>query len=517
MTKRLLVLLLAAAFLGPVALAAARTWKSADGRFSTEAELIGLEDGKAQLKKTDGKVVQVPLRSLSAADQEYVHKRYPETAGRSGEEDESEPADKPSAAKAVEGIAAQDIAMKLIRLDPPKRKSRAKPGTLADYILHLTQPQQFIQRGKGGPAEAEFHRLVKKEPKYIAPIPFRGVVNLGGHQFGFALDATGPKAAGYDKLYFDTNGNGDLTDDRPEKAIEVTQPGPKMWQAQFPAVTVTLDTGDEPLEYAFLMSVLCTEAGDNSYATVSLYSAVAREGFLIQGKRRVKVVLVDRNSNGRFDDVVSIQPGGNVAEGDLLLINPNPKKALAAGGNSPDRSLVSKVLSVGKSCYRMEVARDGSKLKLTPMQMALGSVAGPGPSYRAVLTSDDYGVVVLNGVKDQKIALAEGTWKVVNYTLDATVGSGGRTAIEATFAGEPPAMTVRKGETARLPFGGAFHAAVTAARVEKSKVSLQLAIVGPSGEQCKNISLNGGKPPKPHFLIKDQDDKIIQQGDFEYG
>ena len=225
--------------------------------------------------------------------------------------------------------------MKLLRLDPPKRKSRSKPGTLADYILRLTQPQQFIQRGKGGAPTRPSSAGSSRRSRSTSPrSPFRGVVNLGGRQFAFALDATGPKAAGYDKLYFDLNGNGDLTDDRPERAIEVTQPGPKMSQSQFPPVTVTLDTGGEPMEYAFLLSVLCNEAGDNSYATVSLYSAVAREGYMIQGKRRLKVLLVDRNSNGRFDDVVSLQPGGNVTEGDLLLINPNPKKALAGDGGT---------------------------------------------------------------------------------------------------------------------------------------------------------------------------------------
>ncbi len=207
------------------------------------------------------------------------------------------------------------------------------------------------------------------------------MVKLGDRQFCFALDAVSPKAAGYDKLYFDANGNGDLTDDPPEKATEVTQPGPKMSQSQFPRVNVTLDVGGQPVEYAFLLSVLCTEAGDNSYATVSLYSAVAREGYMVQGKRRLKVLLVDRNSNGRFDDVVSVQPGGNVAEGDLLLINPNPKKPPAGdGGAGPDRNLVGKVLYVGKSFYRMAVTPDGSKLQLTPMKLSLGNVAGPGPS-----------------------------------------------------------------------------------------------------------------------------------------
>ena len=106
------------------------------------------------------------------------------------------------------------MALKLLRLDPPKRKSRGKSVALADYVLRLTEPQQFVQQDKwSGAAQAEFQRLVKKEPKYVVPIPFRGVAKLGGRSFCFALDAVAPKAAGYDRLYFDANGNGDLTDD----------------------------------------------------------------------------------------------------------------------------------------------------------------------------------------------------------------------------------------------------------------------------------------------------------------
>ena len=75
--KRLLVLLLIVAFFVPVAMAASRTWKSSSGRFSVEAELVGFKDGKVQLKKANGKVIKVPLKSLSAADQRYVKKQYP--------------------------------------------------------------------------------------------------------------------------------------------------------------------------------------------------------------------------------------------------------------------------------------------------------------------------------------------------------------------------------------------------------------------------------------------------------
>lgn len=550
--KRLLMLLLIAALFAPAAWAASRTWTSSNGRFTTEADLLGFKDGKVKLKKTDGTVIEVPLESLSDVDRRYVEERYPAAAAPdkdgAGRKPPKKPAKKPPAkpphkphpdAAAEDGDrqedkdgkqgaepedepdldpnALQDIEMKPLRLEAPKRKSRGKTVALPDYILALTQPQRIVrQPDGGGAAEAEFRRLVKKEPKYVAPIPFRGTAKFGTQSFCFALDAVAQKAAGYDRMYFDADGNGDLTDDPVVSAAEAAQTG-NVSQSRFPRVNVTLNAGGEKIEYAFLLSTYCTQVNDKFNAAVMLQAAMARDGYIVRGKKRTRVLLVDRNSNGRFDDGVSVQPNGTVAEGDLLLINPNPKKAMASGGMSADRNLVGKVICLGKNFHRMTVTPSGDKLQLSPIELAMGSVTCSSPAYRAVLTSDEYGVVVISGVKDQKIALAEGTWKVVCYTLDGSAGSGRATAVEATYGNSPPSVTVKKDETVALPFGGAFRAVVTAARAADGKVSLRLEIVGPSGERCRNILIGGGRPPKPRFVIKDGDDKIVHQGDFEYG
>ena len=43
----------------------ARKWTDSTGRYSIEAELVEVKDGKAWLKKAGGKVVAVPLTKLS--------------------------------------------------------------------------------------------------------------------------------------------------------------------------------------------------------------------------------------------------------------------------------------------------------------------------------------------------------------------------------------------------------------------------------------------------------------------
>ena len=563
---------------GSVSLAASRTWTSSSGHSSVQAELVDFNDGKAQLKKNDGTLIEVPLLSLSEKDREYVKSRFPGVAqeqfrpgaeyrewkSKNGKfstlaeflgysdgnvqlrksdgseievdkkllsladqlwitdelrrlhEEETENKSAAKAAQEVTGqVGPQDIKMKLVRLDQPKGRARSKGSVPAEYIFSLISPQQFYaQLSKGDSQnEAEFRGIVHKEPTYNT-VPFRGVAKLGSKKYGFALDVVG-KAIGYNRLYFDVNGNGDLTDDKPISATAVNCPGSGMLQSQFPRVDITLDVEGKTFDYAFLLSAICRKSATESYATVSLYSAAVREGCLVQGVRHTKLLLLDHNSNGRFDDTISLGARGVPSEGDLLLINPNPKNNLSTDATmSGDRNFVGKVICLGKSFYRMEVSPAGDDVKLTPTELALGKVTNPSPAYRAVLFCEGYGILMIGGSMDQKIPLPEGSWKVINYTINA---GGAGTAVTATFGDRANPVTVSKAKIVALPFGAPFHAAVTAHRAGANKVFLSLTIVGAAGEQCTSFYVNGKRPPNPRFIVKDKNGNIVHQGCFEYG
>lgn len=51
-----------------------RTWKTADGKHSIQATLVGVTDGVAKLKREDGQDANVPVKMLSAADKAYLQK-----------------------------------------------------------------------------------------------------------------------------------------------------------------------------------------------------------------------------------------------------------------------------------------------------------------------------------------------------------------------------------------------------------------------------------------------------------
>jgi hypothetical protein len=50
-----------------------RTWSDRSGKFQIQAKFAGTEDGKVKLEKEDGKILRVPLTSLSDADQRYIN------------------------------------------------------------------------------------------------------------------------------------------------------------------------------------------------------------------------------------------------------------------------------------------------------------------------------------------------------------------------------------------------------------------------------------------------------------
>lgn len=50
----------------------AREWKSANGKFSIEAEFVAVKAGKVQLKKKSGEIIEVALNQLSEVDRTFV-------------------------------------------------------------------------------------------------------------------------------------------------------------------------------------------------------------------------------------------------------------------------------------------------------------------------------------------------------------------------------------------------------------------------------------------------------------
>jgi hypothetical protein len=484
---------------------------------------------------------------------------------------------------ALASARAETGALKLKRLESGSLRFSNAEEQYEHYLYRAGNPQHFFmqvmkdgdEHVQGRSSAAKFADVVKKEPeKYNAEHPMRGVALLGSQKFAFVLDAKEEKDKAYGRLLFDLNGNGDLTDDEPIAAEK--SPGGVMYppgysRVEFPRVDIAIDIDGTKLDYAFTFSAYANTQSDGfSYVSASLSAAVCREGQVaIDGKPR-RVVLLDYNSNGRFDDmsrirddVVQIVNGKPVKRlypetGDMILVD--PRVDLSASpydltGND-FRNHVSKLVCVDGKFYELSVTPAGDKVTLKPSPRAVGRITNPNAKYRALVYSDDGSILKIAGTKSQPVPLPEGKWRLLEYTIDATQAaeeakpkdeeekpkgekslldvlieaftsrapavarvSGPRyTIVSADATGEGEAVEVVKGKTVVLPFGPPYKPVVTVGyRSGDDQVNLSLSLVGSAGEVCNALRVDGRSPSEPEFTISTKDGKEVAQGNFKYG
>ncbi len=485
---------------------------------------------------------------------------------------------------------ADTAALQMKRVDP---SARAGPeGLPADYLFRMTRPQTIFQQlgGREGAvrmaeqADAPaFAELVKKEPaEYAAATPFRGVVKLGSHYYPFVLDAAPPQeeegeqeepqaekkdgekggllstlgralaaplagrpeaegqAPVFTRLYFDRNRNGDLTDDGVVEAESAQAFSASTSRAAFPVVELTLEVDGKKVEYAFILNVQVNSAGNFAYAYASLNAAAYREGEIELDGRKRRIVLVDFNSNGRFDDVFQVEEDAQRGSaqpviGDMLFIDPQPAVRYRSPYDpttSDDQFQVGKLIAIDNRFYELDIHPSGETLSLAPSSLPTGYAANANPGARAIVYGEQSMLEIAVG-EDGKAVLPEGTWRLMSYTIlhpepepepqddDAQPPRAAMrpTLVSAQAGSDMKPFRIADGKTTNMAFGPPFTPQVTASVSPRAPgtLSLQMSLMGAGGERCSSMIINGGRPPQPEFTIHTMDGEEVASGKFSYG
>ena len=351
-----------------------------------------------------------------------------------------------------------------------------------DYWFQATRSQSFFMQ-IGGPAGMvrgsqqegvpEFSKVIKKEPtEYNSQHPLRGVAKLGSQYFGFVLDAAEKddadkkedqkkedvkddgaskkeqedatsnakkaaeaaklmKSVAYGRLYFDVNHNGDLTDDPVIESKTARNQSINYISATFPNVDLKIDVDGKEIDYAFSMNVYSYATTQYSYANASLNAAAYREGEMEIDGKKYRVVVVDYNSNGRYDDQAGINESVKLSDGTvyptigdmLYLIDPNAKPGRYANpydATSNDAMFyVAKQVQLGGRFLDLKVSPAGDELSLTPSTTPVGFVMNPNQGYRAIVYGEQ-GFLKVVGDESGKAPLPVGDWRLASYTIDKT-------------------------------------------------------------------------------------------------
>ncbi len=424
--------------------------------------------------------------------------------------------------------------------------AEAAPKSSPDYFDFLSPQSQIIAGGRlGGSAGILNFSSSQKKVRETDPTdsPVRGEFMLGEQEFPFMFESSGSDSEGYDRLHFDWNGNGELSDETVLKANKEISSSRGLFSLnsitsrRFGPRNVTLRLEGEPAEYGVFLTVSKYGAlGGSGWVNVALHSACCCVGEVVLDGKSRKFFIFDRNSNGRFDDCFEVDyQAGNGSEslvkspGDLLFLDPD-KEGGKLGGYSLTRREglhpVSRLLCVDGKFYEMDLSPSGDRLRLTPLSEPMGFVANPNENFHALVYSDR-GVVKIDGGEEGVHPLPEGDWRLIEYTIDRTDPEkrGRPTFVTAAGTLESPKVEVREGKTAYFPFGPPYKPVVSKTRVFTSKdlfsssrkASLSFNMQGTGGEILSEMTINGASPREPRLTIRNKKGEVIEKGRFRYG
>ncbi len=460
-------------------------------------------------------------------------------------------------------VSAETFSLKLRRVGD---QSDALSGSEnLDFLCQMTRAGAFpLSPGFLGLAQDEqnpFDSVIHKEPReYRSKTPYRGVLHFGSQRFGFVLDSKDKDSKQFGRLLFDTNGNGDLTDDQeipavsPEKNQD-SEGFPGDW-TEFPRVDITLTVGGQKVPYAFTFRILIfrifsgtmvdgakkVERDERLPAFAEVHPAAYRHGEVTLNGKRHRITLLDYNGNGRFDDRWTVEESDQYyylypKTGDLLLVDYDAGNRELGYYPTQQRNShsVSDLLWVDGRFYNVSIAPSGETIELKPTEVPLGQLKTPHKGCE-VLVYGDRGFLKFNtGDAAKPISLPAGKWRLLEYTMEVTdsaasqkesedeEGRSKRTYAYAMATRDCPEVEIPTGKTVNFPFGPPFRPSVDispARRREGSsspEVQLNMSLLGTAGEMCRGLMVKGERPEAPSFAIAAGEGKVLAQGNFKYG
>ena len=299
------------------------------------------------------------------------------------------------------------------------------------------------------------------------------------------------KAGPWNRIYFDSNGNGRLDDETPHVSKRTDT-----YSAYFEPVRVVFKGEDGPTTYHLLFRFMKYDENDVRLLT---QSGGWYEGSVeLAGKRR-EVKLIDNNVNGVFND---------------RSLTPDDADRIEIGNTESGSRYLGRLIEVDDQMLEIEVAKDGAFIKTTPAKdLQFGEVKVPEgiTSFAAV---GEVGHFIRKPGKGA-IKLPVGAYRLYEWSQDRKDDKGVEWGLAGSDFGEAANFTVAADKSAALKIGEPVRVSVDAAE-SRSEVRFSLKVQGALGETV-DITRNGQRPVAPKLVIASADGSYSKTNSFEYG
>ncbi len=345
---------------------------------------------------------------------------------------------------------------------------------------------QFKEPAAGKPEGVKLPELQAEQPLFVAwetPMAKSGKVWL-------VIDKSS-KAGQYDRLYIDSNANGDLSD---ESAAEPSRR--ESYQSWFGPMKVVFEGEDGPITYH--LDIQFYSRPDRSYLLLS--PGCWYEGPITVGGVKKLCVLIDYNVNGTFNDKSS-----DSGQCDRIRI----------GQGNRDTRFVGNYLEVDDKLYRPEIAKDGAFIILKDASdVSYGTV-------RIAQNITGFAAGGENGSFSRKpengtIKLPVGEYRIQSWTIARDDSRGSKWEMQGQYPrGTAGAFTVAQDKEARLTVGEPIYSNVTVNPSGSAYVFSQ-NLQGRQGEPIQLLR-DGSRPQPPKLRIRSRDGTYDRGMSFEYG
>jgi len=297
------------------------------------------------------------------------------------------------------------------------------------------------------------------------------------------------KYSRHDRLYIDTDHDGDLADEEPVAAYRTHQYG-----ATFGPVRVLFDSDDGPVTYHLHLDFYHHQ----TYQRLSVSSACWYEGNVRVGGKTWRCQLIDHNVNGTFDD-----SSADFAKADRIRLE---------DGGEFTTYFAGRYVEVAGALYLSEPERDGAFVRFTPADdVVMGSV-------RASSAVDRLSVGGENGLfhaspADGAMRLPVGEYKVYEWLLSRKDDAG--TLWQASGQRLQESFDIREDEETFLAVGEPLTATLSAS-MRRDAYSFSQGLKGQQGESVKLVK-DKRRPKAPKLTIANADGSYEETFQFEYG
>jgi len=358
------------------------------------------------------------------------------------------------------------------------RDSRRIIRDMGREVLDMTEDK---------PAGVELPELVGATPLF----GFWRTPMVSAGRLWIAVDNS-KKYGPYDRLYIDSDGDGDLKD---ETAAEPYRTDNN--RSSFGPVKVILEGEDGPITYHLNFDVYTRRGGRQLYVT----SGGWYDGTITVGGAKKQCVIIDRNANGTFDD-----KSEHREQSDRIRIGKDVKR---------DTRFVGNYVQVDGVLYELEIARDGAYVKLSKADdVKYGKIVLP-KTISELAVGGENGLLYAE-LENGAARLPAGKYVVDHWAIDREDKDGVKWTLKGqNYGTNSNAFEVAAGAVVSLSVGEPIISTLEVQH-KQNNYSFRQNLTGQLGERIE-ILRRGRRARAPKLHVRNGDCKYDRKFNFEYG